>query len=69
MFWTGFIVGLFVGANVGTIVAAMLYHAKHRAKKDDRGLIRYKHNLDKPLEHASDRGRIINSTKSNVKSS
>jgi len=28
MFWLGFIIGLFVGANVGIVVAGMLYSAK-----------------------------------------
>ena len=29
MFWLGFIIGLFVGANVGIVVAGMLYSAKN----------------------------------------
>jgi hypothetical protein len=33
MFWIGFIVGLFVGANVGIIVAAFLLNTKRRDNK------------------------------------
>ncbi len=32
MFWTGFIIGLFVGANVGVVIAGMLLSAKARDK-------------------------------------
>ena len=32
MFWLGFIIGLFVGANIGIVVAGMLFSAKARDK-------------------------------------
>ena len=28
MFWTGFVIGLFVGANVGVVIGGMLFLAK-----------------------------------------
>ena len=32
MFWLGLIIGLFVGANIGIVVAGMLFSAKARDK-------------------------------------
>ena len=58
MFWTGFIVGLFVGANVGIVVAAILFHSRRRAKSYDRSLARLKYGLDGPLKNASNRKSV-----------
>ena len=34
MFWTGIFVGLFIGANVGIVMAALLISSKGRPKTD-----------------------------------
>lgn len=34
MFWTGFLVGIFVGANIGVVIAGMLSAAKRREAED-----------------------------------
>ena len=34
MFWTGFLVGIFVGANIGVVVACLLSSAKRRVVED-----------------------------------
>ena len=59
MFWTGFIVGLFVGANVGIIVAAILFHSRRRAESYDRSLARLKYGLDRPTKNASNRKIVL----------
>ena len=37
MFWTGFIIGMFVGANIGVVVAGLLVSAKRNDAKDHLG--------------------------------
>lgn len=32
MFWTGLIVGLFIGANIGVIIAGLLFKSKMEEK-------------------------------------
>ena len=34
MFWTGFIIGAFVGANIGVVVAGLLVSAKKNDAQD-----------------------------------
>ena len=36
MFWIGIIIGLFVGANVGVVIAGMLFSAKTRDDVQNR---------------------------------
>jgi gas vesicle protein len=36
MFWTGFLVGLFIGASVGVLVAALLFMSRLREKAHER---------------------------------
>ena len=36
MFWIGIIIGLFVGANVGIVIAGMLFSAKARDDVQNR---------------------------------
>ena len=36
MFWIGIIIGLFVGANVGVVIAGMLFSAKARDDVQNR---------------------------------
>ena len=44
MVWTSFFIGVFVGANIGVVVAGMLFAAKRREAED--------HSSENPIEHA-----------------
>ena len=44
MFWTSFFVGIFLGANIGMLVAGILYAAKRREAED--------HSSETPIDHA-----------------
>jgi hypothetical protein len=43
MFWTGFIVGMFVGANIGVVVAGLLVSARKNDTPD--------HLSETPMDH------------------
>ena len=45
MVWTSFFIGIFVGANIGVLVAGMLYAAKRREAGD--------HSNETPIDHAA----------------
>ena len=44
MFWTGFFLGIFLGANIGVVVAGMLFAAKRREAEEHSG--------ETPMDHA-----------------
>jgi hypothetical protein len=44
MFWTGLIVGIFLGANIGIVVAGILSAAKRREAED--------HSSETSMDHA-----------------
>ena len=44
MFWTGVIVGMFVGAGIGIMIAGIMSAAKRREAED--------HSSENPIEHA-----------------
>ena len=45
MFWTSFFIGIFVGANIGVLVAGMLYAAKRREAEN--------HSNETTIDHAA----------------
>ena len=45
MFWTSFFIGIFLGANIGVVVAGMLFAAKRREAED--------HSNETPIDHAA----------------
>ena len=44
MVWTSFFIGIFVGANIGVLVAGMLYAAKRHDAED--------HSTQTPMDYA-----------------